>query len=137
MKNALPAPTVRKALALVAIGGLIVAAFIIGQALTAPRAGAAPLPANCQQQPWWRGEAFRLTTRTLCDGPIQADGSWTRARNFYANSYYVPWRCDRYGCTGDYWVPVFDTGVETYRVTPDTVLPDEPGHIGNAGVVPA
>lgn len=59
------------------------------------------------------------------------------ARNFYANSYYVPWRCDRYSCTGDYWVPVFDTGVETYRVTPDTVLPDEPGHIGNAGVVPA
>ena len=34
-----------------------------------------------------------------------------------------------------YALPVFDTGVESYIVTPATVLNDEPGHLGNAGVV--
>lgn len=96
------------------------------------------LPGNCVQQPWWYGNALRQTTRTLCDGPITADGSWMRARNFYANAYYVPFTCSwsAYGgyCSGGYWMPVFDTGVETYRVDPDTVLPDEPGHIGGGPV---
>lgn len=88
---------------------------------------------GCVQQPWWYGSALRQTTRTICDGPIQADGSWTRARNFYSASYWVPYTCtwNRWGgyCSGGYWMPVFNTGVETYAVTPDTILPDEPGHI--------
>lgn len=120
----------------------VVAACLVGSGVVlwgwawaeVPAAHADPLPGNCVQQPWWRGEAFRVVTRTLCDGPILADGSWMRARNFYGAAFYVPVTCSwgSYGgsCTGGYWRPVFDTGVERYPVTPDTVLPDEPGHIG-------
>lgn len=100
-------------------------------------AHAVPLPPNCVQQPWWRGEALRFVVRTLCDGPIRADSSWMRSRNFYGAAYYVPVTCSwgYYGgsCTGGYWRPEFDSGVETYPVTDSTVLPDEPGHIGAAG----
>lgn len=96
-----------------------------------------PLPPNCVQQYWLYG--LRGTTRTLCDGPIRADGSWERRRNFYADARYVPVTCswNRWGggCSGGYTLPVFDTGVESYIVTPATVLNDEPGHLGNAGVV--
>lgn len=93
----------------------------------------ADLPANCVQQPWlYNGLFGRWTTRTICDGPIQPDGSWMRGREFYADETYVPFRCS-FGtysgsCSGGYWLGEFDK-VDKYRVTPDTVLPDEPGHI--------
>jgi hypothetical protein len=89
---------------------------------------------GCVQQPWLYGGLFgRMTTRTICDGPLRPDGSWERNRSFYAPSYYKPVSCSwgRYGgsCSGGYQVPEFYTGIETYTVTPDTVLPDEPGWI--------
>lgn len=109
-----------------AVAGLAATAGIL-----APSAHA--LPGNCVQQPWLYGGLLgRMTTRTICDSPIRADGSWDRSREFYAQSYYVPYHCNfnSYGgsCGGDYTVPVFDL-YDTYPVTPDTVLPDEPGHI--------
>lgn len=117
---------------------LLLAAVIIGASIGFS-ARASALPAGCISQPWWRGEALRQTTRFICDGPILPDGSWMRARQFYAPAYYVPYRCSwsYYGgsCGGDYWVGVFDTGVEVYPVRPDTLLPDEPGHVD--GVVAA
>jgi hypothetical protein len=104
-----------------------------GGLVAAGHADAEPVPPNCIQQPWWRGEAFRVVTRTICDGPLNADGSWLRARNFYGAPYYVPVSCyyGSYGgsCSGGYWRPEFDTGIEKYPVTPTTVLPDEPGHL--------
>lgn len=107
-------------------GATISAALLTGGMVTAGEASAEP---NCVQQMWWRGEAFRFVTRTLCDGPIFPDGSWMRARNFYGAAYYVPVSCSYYSCTGGYWRPVYDSGVETYPVTAATVLADEPGHI--------
>lgn len=91
------------------------------------------LPNNCVQQYWLYGGLLgRGTTRTICDGPIQADGSWTRLREFYDGERYVPVRCNfgTYGgsCYGGYWLNEFDK-VDKYIVTADTVLPDEPGHI--------
>jgi hypothetical protein len=101
-------------------------------ALAAPASADTP---GCVAQPWWYGSAMRQTTRIICDGPIQVDGSWMRGRRFYAPAYYVPYSCSwsRYGgsCGGDYWVGVFDTGVDVYPVRPDTVLPDEPGWIAH------
>ena len=120
---------------LYALAGMLVATAML--LLASPRACADPLPPNCVQQYWLYG--LRGTTRTLCDGPIRADGSWERRRNFYADTRYVPVTCSwtRWGggCSGGYTLPVFDTGIESYIVTPATVLPDEPGHIGNAGEV--
>lgn len=107
----------------------LAAALAVAALAVAPAAHADPPPPNCAQQLWWRGEAFRFVQRTICDGPIQADGSWIRARNFYGAPFYVPVTCSRYSCTGGYWRPEYDSGIEKYPVTPDTVLPDEPGHL--------
>ncbi|TXH08022.1 MAG: hypothetical protein E6R04_11695 [Spirochaetes bacterium] len=92
----------------------------------APPASAAP---GCVQQPWWYGSVGRMTTRTICDGPQQADGSWRRCREFYAAAYIAPGYWISYGWSGSYYppraVPEF-RAVECYPVTPATVLPDEP-----------
>lgn len=113
----------------VLIGVAVGAALAAGTAI----AVADPVPFNCEQKLWWRGEAMRFVTRTICDGSIQVDGSWTRRRNFYGAPYWVPMTCSysRYGgsCSGGYWRPEFDTGVEEYVVRPDNVLPDEPQHL--------
>lgn len=112
---------------------VLVLVLTVGALWAASRANAAP--ANCHQQPWLYGGLFgRMTTRTLCDGPIRDDGSWLRHRNFYSASYYKPYSCSwSYGsgsCSGGYQVAEFDTGVDEYVVTPETVLADEPGHLG-------
>ncbi len=111
----------------------VVLVLVVGALWAATRANA--IGVNCQQQLWQYGGLLgRMTTRTLCDGPIRADGSWLRQRNFHAAAYDVPVSCSwgRYGggCSGGYRRAVFDTGVETYVVTPETVLADEPGHLG-------
>ena len=108
---------------------LFLAAIIIGCQIGTAIAKADPEP-GCVQQYWLYGGLFgRGTTRTICDGPIQADGSWRRGRNFYDGERYVPSYCSRYSCTGGYWLNEFDK-TDFYTVTPETVLPDEPGHIG-------
>lgn len=85
---------------------------------------------GCQSQFWMY--QLRASTRTICDGPIFADGSWKRLRVFYAPRRYVPVTCNytRYSgyCNGGYWLDELDVR-DIYPVTPDTVLPDEPGHI--------
>lgn len=89
---------------------------------------------GCTSQFWMVG--LRATTRTICDGPIQADGTWMRARNFYAQAYTAAGYSNCYG--GTYYssctytppqqVPEFNKS-EVYPVTAATVLPDEPGHL--------
>lgn len=96
---------------------------------------AAAIPSNCVSQPWG---FLASQVRALCDGPIRPDGSWMRHRvigvpahheyphtscsggTYYSNCTYYP--------GGD--IPEYDSDDEIYVVTPDTVLPDEPGHIG-------
>lgn len=112
---------------------------LLGTALGwAIRAEAAPQYTGCQTEVWW---IWGATQRTLCDGPIRFDGSWLRAREFWTPAHDVPLSCSTYGsqyyantsCTGGYWQPRTSKGVETYIVTPDTVLADEPGHlVGNS-----
>jgi hypothetical protein len=96
---------------------------------------AAPAPAtNCKTEPWGFLGSQR---RTLCDGPIARDGSWSRERTIWAPAHYTPSTCSRYGgsqyssysCSGGYFVPERMISNETYPVRPDTVLPDEPGHL--------
>lgn len=96
---------------------------------------AAALPPGCQSQPW----GFLGTqTRQICDGPVQGDGGWWRQRIIGWPAHYANASSSCYGgtysssCTyypGGF-VPEQDVDNETYRVTPDTVLPDEPGHLG-------
>ena len=104
-----------------------------GAALAAPAANA--VAPGCVSQPW----AFLGSqTRQLCDGPIGADGSWMRHRIVGRAGYWsYPHTSCSYGsyssnCTSypGGWVPEYDSNDEWYVVTPNTVLPDEPGHIG-------
>jgi hypothetical protein len=117
--------------------GMRFRAILVGVAaaglLQPATAGADGLPANCAQQYWLYGGLFgRGTTRTICDGPIQADGSWQRGREFYDGRRYIPMRCNwgSYGgsCNGGYWLEEFSE-IDYYTVTAETVLPDEPGHL--------
>lgn len=95
------------------------------------RAGATP--SNCQDDLWW---TLQATRRLLCDGPISEDGSWMRRRQMYTPEHYVPFTCYRYSCSGGYHVDLNIASDEIYPVRPETVLPDEPGHIvGNPNVI--
>lgn len=102
----------------------LTAATIGASLVAAPPAQA--LPAGCVQQPWMI--VLRMTMRTICDSKVAADGSWLRARWFYAPETWVPMSCSRYSCTGGYWLNEY-SNYEEYPVTDATVLPDEPGWI--------
>jgi hypothetical protein len=86
---------------------------------------------NCQTDPFGILGSQR---RTLCDGPISSDGSWSRERTIWAPAHYVPSSClggsASSSCSGGYSVPEHMVSNETYPVRLDTVLPDEPGHLG-------
>jgi hypothetical protein len=93
----------------------------------APMAQAAP-SLGCESVHWgFLGSQLR----TICDGPTQPDGSWQRARIVWVPAHHVPFTtsCGTYSCSSSGGYDVGDTYVakESYMVTPDTVLPDEPG----------
>lgn len=96
-----------------------------GLAATAPPAHAD----GCQTVPWG---FLGSQKRTICDGPLRADGSWDRTRTIWWPSYWVRGWCSGsayyMSCTPGYWMPP-GGNQETYPVNPDNVLPDEPGHL--------
>jgi len=120
------------ALASVSIG----AALAVTSAVSAPIA-AADIPSNCVQQFWMVG--LRSATRTICDGPIRADGSWLRERSFFAPASIAPGYSTCYGYGFCTFYPAREIAEykvsDQYPVTGVTVLPDEPPHIDAAGTV--
>ena len=105
--------------------------------IAAPPANADQLPAGCVSQFWMYGGLLgRGTTRYICDDPVQADGSWMRTRLFYAPAYVANATSSCYSSTWSsnctyYPAHQVDEFVvkDIYRVAPDAILPDEPGHI--------
>lgn len=104
--------------------------------LAAP-AHADPGYPQCQTVPWG---FLGGQNRTICDGPVRADGSWTRGRIIWVRAHYVPmsgstscFGTSYISCNtstwGGYYQPYLETDNESYPVTADTVLPDEPGHL--------
>jgi hypothetical protein len=93
------------------------------------------IPPNCQEQPWG---FLGSMVRAICDGPIQPDGSWMRHRVIGVPAHYeYPSSSCSGGVYSSYctyypggWVDEVDTDNEIYPVTLETVLPDEPGHLG-------
>ena len=67
---------------------------------------------------------------TICDGPIQADGSWTRKRSLWGESPRVcmPTPLGFRRCV-DVDAPIHVYHSTEYRVTPDSIPPGEPGYI--------
>lgn len=107
-----------------------------------PTAGASPddisviQGPNCQTLKWGLYQQ-----RTVCDTPMQPDGSWRRKRTVWQQAGSRPAQCrwmDRpYSYAGSRWEcteatswPIRIDAQETYIVTAETVLPDEPGHLG-------
>ncbi len=123
------APVMRRLLVSAAL-----AVWIGASIFDVPSARAMPVvPPNCVEQFWMLG--LRASTRRICDGPIRPDGSWHRCRLFYALGFLIPAHSNCYGGFSRYCtyypprrVPELNRS-ECYEVTPDTVLPDEPGHI--------
>lgn len=131
-------------------GALLAIAFTmtgIGLAATAYADDAAPAPStdapaaasapatNCKTELWGLLGSQR---RTLCDGPISKDGSWSRERTIWVPAHYSTPICTSRGsgsfssfssCFGGYFVDQHEISRESYSVRPDTVLPDEPGHL--------
>lgn len=123
----------RLRLATIAVGALMAATGIGG---FASPAHANPVPPNCEKHPW--GFLGLTKVRFICDDPIQPDGSWMRTRiigmpahyqnassscsgsAYYSNCTYYPGG----------WVEAQIDDNETYSVRADTVLADEPGHLG-------
>jgi hypothetical protein len=113
-----------------------ITAIGVGLAATSQADFGAPAPntANCKTDPWGFLGSQR---RTLCDGPISGDGSWSRTRTIWVPGHYSMPICTSSGgrssytnCSGGYFINQREVSNETYPVRPDTVLPDEPGHLG-------
>lgn len=91
-------------------------------------------PVACHTDNWGLLGSQR---RTLCDSAIRPDGSWMRGRVIWTPAHQVPLTCFSSGgnyisstnCSGGYFAPESVQDNETYPVRPNTVLPDEPGHI--------
>lgn len=83
---------------------------------------------GCESVPWG---FLGSQTRSICDGPMMADGSWMRYRMVWVPAHQVPVRtsCSSYSCTtsGGYWQneQVFEK--VKYPVRPETVVAGEPG----------
>jgi hypothetical protein len=99
-------------------------------------AGSAHADAICKTEPFGFLGSQR---RTLCDRPISSDGSWYRERTIWTPAHRTSSFCSSTGshsyssystCSGGYFVDQSLVSDETYPVRPDTVLSDEPGHLG-------
>lgn len=115
----------------------IIAAIAAGMFIIAAVLCAAPASADepgCERVPIL---GLNPQIRSICDGPIQPDGWWARARKFSSPEFVHS------SCGGVYYqggncppwldqdvIPADDGQVETYIVTPDTIPPGEPGHLG-------
>lgn len=116
-------------LVLMAAGAIPAAAWVSTPVVHADQVG------NCQTDLWGFLASQR---RLLCDGPVNGDGGWLRHRQVYTPAHWVPFTCNTYGsysysstsCSGGYAVSLTITDDEVYPVFPDTVLSDEPGHLG-------
>lgn len=103
-------------------------------AIVAPAiAGAALLtaaPAHAEEYTCMTDRALyglRKVERTICDGPIQPDGSWERGRRFSAPADYNVWYTPTFGFEGAP-IPELDKQ-EVYQVFPDAIPFGEPGHL--------
>ncbi|MGO8940448.1 MAG: hypothetical protein ACLQLO_26195 [Mycobacterium sp.] len=117
---------------------IIAIALGAGTLALAPTASANQVPGhpNCDVVPW--GFLGLTQKRIICDGPIQPDGSWMRHRWQGVPAHYEnPSSSCSIGSYSSHctyyeggWVEDDVRDDESYRVTPDTIVPGEPGHLG-------
>jgi hypothetical protein len=120
----------------VIVAAITLAALAISD-IAPPPAHAAPdldFGPNCDTVPWGFLDSQR---RTICDGPIEPGGGWGRKRSIWTPAHTTPIHTSCYGkysvscdTSGGNNVEMSINDQQVYHVTPDTVLPDEPGHLG-------
>lgn len=109
----------------------VVVAICVAALMFSPSANADPPPPGCARVPLL---GLNPQILEMCDGPINPDGSWERARRYWHPQYVHS------SCGGVYYyggcpqwahdvIPAERSGIETYTVTADTIPPGEPGHI--------
>lgn len=95
-------------------------------AISTPLANA-DVQAGCVNDRWG---FLGSQTRSICDGPLQPDGSWVRFRMVWIPAHQVPvsTSCGAYSCStsGGYFQDVQIFEKVKYPVTPNTVVPGEP-----------
>lgn len=117
--------------------GMFATIAALAAMMFAAPAAAEPPPPGCERVPIL---GLNPQVRKICDTPIWPDGSWDRVRQFSAPQF-VHSTCGDYGYmtrTGYVcppWapldtIPAREGPIETYTVTPDTIPPGEPGHLG-------
>lgn len=77
---------------------------------------------GCVGDSWWDGATGRMLTRTLCDGPLQPDGSWQRCRSLFGPARWISGQDDQGNWPPGFWVPEVNTN-KCDPVFPGTVLP--------------
>ena len=113
---------------------LIVAGIVAALAYPAPAHADEPV-VGCES-----GPVFGLNPgiRKICDGPIRADGTWARWRQFITldktrsscgGIYYPGGQCPPW--VSHDFIPGGIGTPEVYWLTVDTVPPGEPGHLDN------
>jgi hypothetical protein len=109
---------------------LITLATVVGVCAAESCAKADPGAPDCETIPWG---FLGSQARTICDGPVLNDGSWQRARVIWVPAHQVPLICTHSSyssyCSGGYFVDAKVVDTDRYPVNPNTVLPDEPGHL--------
>ena len=105
---------------------VVAAVTAVTSLVCAPTANAEVQP-GCQDDLWG---FLGSQTRSICDSPKAADGSWIRFRVVWVPAHNVPIRtsCSSYSCTttGGYFQPEQVFEKVKYPVTDDTVVPGEP-----------
>lgn len=90
-----------------------------------PAAGgpaADPDALGCISDAWWDAGTGRRLTRTLCDGPLQPDGSWQRCRSLYGPARWISGQDNQGNWPPGFWVPEINTS-KCDPVLPGAVLP--------------
>ena len=78
------------------IGKRVLSGAMAAAAALTPAPAAHAMPPNCTQQPWG---FMGSQQRAICDGPIQADGSWMRRRVIGVPAHYEYPHTSCYGST--------------------------------------
>lgn len=119
------------------IAAIALAVGVLGLVPAVP-AQAVPVPEGCERVPIF---GLDPKIRKICDGDMRPDGSWMRYRQYTAPRYVgtpcvAGFPADSQlgnGCplgTHHTFSPAWESPIEEYLLTSDTIPPGEPGYLG-------
>lgn len=110
---------------------IALATVLTAVALAVPATSNAEPGMGCERINWG---PFGWQYRTICDLPKRPDGSWMRARRVWTPAKTIAPYCNYYTCSGRQYFAENTVAFETYPVTDQSILPDEPGWLPTGSV---